>query len=125
MQHHRYIHSTSRPLLKCDVCGETAAFESDMKCHMAKHVPTKKWFCVYPGCNRDFKRKSDLTSHAITHTGKPKHCPEPGCDYSNINPRNLKQHMKVHGDVKPIRCPMCDKRFKHHQQLKRHHEDHK
>ena len=92
LQRHQYIHSSSRQLLKCEVCGETAAFASDMKRHMAKHVPTKKWFCVYPSCNRDFKRKSDLMSHAITHTGKPKHCPEQGCDYSNVNPCNLKRH---------------------------------
>ena len=124
LQRHRYIHSSTRELFKCETCGETAAFESDMKRHMAKHITTKKWFCVYPGCNRDFKRKSDLTSHAKTHTGPPQQCPQPGCDYSNANPRNLKRHMKSHSDNKPIKCPLCDARFKYYQQLKRHREDH-
>ena len=124
LQRHRYIHSSTRELFKCKTCGETAAFESDMKRHMAKHIMTKKWFCVYPGCNRDFKRKSDLTSHAKTHTGPPQKCPQPGCDYINANPRNLKRHMKSHSDNKPIKCPLCDERFKYYQQLKRHREDH-
>ena len=53
LQRHRYIHSTNK--LTCSICGESAAFDSDLKRHMAKHNPTKKWFCVYPGCNRDFK----------------------------------------------------------------------
>ena len=125
LQRHRYIHFSNRQLFKCEVCGETAAFESDMKRHKAKHVPTKKWFCVYPGCNKDFKRKSDLTSHAITHTGTPQQCPEIGCEYTNANPKNLKRHMKIHSDLKPLKCALCDERFKHHQQLKRHRENHK
>ena len=103
--HHRKTHGQ----MTCVECSKTFPTPDALQRHLYIH----------------FKRKSDLTSHAITHTGKPKHCPEPGCDYSNVNPRNLKQHMKVHSDTKPIKCPMCEKRFKHHQQLKRHREDHK
>ena len=44
LQRHRYIHSSIRQLFKCDVCGEMAAFESDMKHHKAKHIPTKNGF---------------------------------------------------------------------------------
>ena len=124
LKRHRYIHQTNREQFKCEICGEVSAFESDMKRHRAKHDEERMWYCDGPNCARSFKRKSDMTSHGKTHTNEVQKCPAQGCDYSNMDPRNLRRHMKCHSNKKPLKCPMCPERFKHYQQLKRHKENH-
>ena len=124
LQRHRYIHQQNHEHFKCEICDYITAFESDMKRHKIQHVDEKMWDCTNSNCDRSFKRKSDMTSHAKTHTNDDQKCPAQGCDYSNKDPRNLKQHMKCHSNVKPLKCPMCQERFKHYQQLKRHKENH-
>ena len=90
LHRHWYIHQLNREQYKCEICGETAAFESDFKRHMAKHEDERMWHCVDPSCDRTFKQKSDMTSHAKTHTSELQKCPAHGCDYTNKDPRNLK-----------------------------------
>ena len=124
LQGHRYIHQQDHEHFKCEICDYMTAFESDMKWHKIQHVDEKMWDCTNPNCDRSFKRKSDMTSHAKTHINDDQRCPAQGCDYSNKDPRNLKRHMKIHSNVKPLKCPMCPERFKYHQQLKRHKENH-
>ena len=124
LQRHRYIHQQNRELFKCELCRYITAFESDMKRHKIQHEDEKTWYCDGPNCTRTFKRKSDMTSHAKTHTNEDQRCPAQGCDYTNKDARNLKRHMKCHSNVKPLKCPMCPEQFKHYQQLKRHKENH-
>ena len=124
LQRHRYIHQPDREQYTCDICGQTSAFESDMRRHQAKHEDDKLWYCSNPNCDRTFKRKSDMTSHLKTHTNKDQKCPAQGCNYTNKDPRNLKRHMKCHSNEKPLTCPWCPARFKHYQQQKRHKENH-
>ena len=124
LQRHRYIHQQNHEHFKCEICNYITAFESDMKRHKIQHVDEKMWNCTNPNCDKSFKRKSDMTSHAKTHTNDDQRCPAQGCDYSNKDPRNLKRHMKCHSNVKPLKCPICPERFKHYQQLKQHKENH-
>ena len=124
LQRHRYIHQQEHEHYKCEICDYITAFESDMQRHKIQHVDERMWDCTGSNCERSFKRKSDMISHAKTHTNEDQRCPAQGCDYSNKDPRNLKRHMKRHSNMKPLKCPMCPERFKHYQQLKRHKENH-
>ena len=124
LQRHRYIHQQNHEQFKCEICDYITAFESDMKRHKIQHVDEKMWDCTDPACDRSFKRKSDMISHAKTHDNDDQRCPAQGCNYSNKDPRNLKRHMKCHSNIKPLKCPVCPERFKHYQQLKRHKENH-
>ena len=121
-QRHRYVHRDPENF-KCSVCNKVLPFESDLKRHMGTHTDDKKWFCTHPTCGKDFKRKADLELHAVVHSGVMHRCTQPGCKYSNLDPRNVTRHQKVHTQLAKIKCPHCDKKFVHYQQMKRHREN--
>ena len=71
LQRHRYIHQQNHEHFTCEICDYITAFESDMKRHKIQHVDERMWDCTNPNCEKSFKRKSDMTSHAKTHTKVP------------------------------------------------------
>ena len=95
LQRHRYVHDT-RHQFKCRLCGKITGFKSDLDMHMSVHYEEKKWHCPYDHCDREFKRKSDLTAHEVTHTGEDFTCEFAGCKYKNKDPRLVKRHQQVH-----------------------------
>ena len=121
-QRHRYVHRKPQQF-KCAICDKILPFESDLKRHMGSHVDEKKWICSHPNCGKDFKRKADLDLHAVVHSGILHKCTHPGCKYSNLDPRNVSRHQKVHSQVAKVKCPHCDRKFVHYQQMKRHREN--
>ena len=121
-QRHKYVHRDPQKF-KCRICDKILPFESDLKRHMGTHKDDKKWICSFPNCGRDFKRKADLDLHVVVHSGILHKCTHPGCKYSNLDPRNVTRHQKVHSQIAKVKCPHCDKKFVHYQQMKRHREN--
>ena len=119
LQRHRYVHNTAHQF-KCNFCNKTCGFKSDLDLHMLKHVESKRWYCEADGCDKDFKRKSDLTSHEKVHLGEFFICEYPGCKYKNRDPRLVKRHQRVHTQEARVRCKKCSRKFVFYQQMKRH-----
>ena len=110
LQRHRYVHDESHQF-KCRLCNKVTGFKSDLDMHMSVHYEKKMWPCPYEDCNREFKRKSDLTAHEITHTGEDFICEFAGCKYTNKDPRLVKRHQRVHTKKKMVKCPICSEMF--------------
>ena len=80
--------------------------------------------CGYPGCNKDYLKKSHLIAHLVKHncTSKFK-CPYPECVGNEYfrDSAVLKRHIaKVHLRVKLFQCGRCNKRFMRNEGLKYH-----
>ena len=119
LQRHRYSHKPDHQL-KCEICGKECAFHSDLQRHMEKHREEKLWKCDELDCNREFKRKAELTAHKVVHDGEEFICEYPNCKYTNRDPRNVKRHYRVHTQEKTVKCKICDRLFTFYQQMKRH-----
>ena len=117
LQRHRYIHISDHQY-SCDLCDKTCAFQSDLVRHMERHNYETKWRCEEPDCDREFKRKAELTAHMVVHTGETFMCEYPGCGFSNKDLRNVKRHYRVHTKEKKVQCKKCDKRFTFYMQMK-------
>ena len=79
-------------MLKCEICDKICAFQSNLD----QHNEDKRWICPHDSCTHDFKRKSDLTVHEVTHTGEYFICEFPNCDFKRTDPRLVKQHQRIH-----------------------------
>ena len=77
-----------------------------------------EWICLYPACNRPFKRKENIKSHIQTHLNDRQYiCMQ--CPAKFVRPHDLKRHENIHSESKPFSCP-CGKRFNRHDALTRH-----
>ena len=77
-----------------------------------------EWVCLYPKCNRPFKRKENIKSHIQTHLNDRQYvCMV--CPARFVRPHDLKRHENIHSESKPFSCP-CSKRFNRHDALTRH-----
>ena len=65
---HRYNHN--KQPFHCDICNQGFQFASELVGHQIKHHTIKAFICAYAKCGRSFMRKSELTAHSITHSGK-------------------------------------------------------
>ena len=84
--------------------------------------------CLFPGCEKIFRFKSDMKRHIIIHTkDRPYTCGYPNCDRSFKRPDALKHHTQTHNEDFPFPCtiPECDSRFQKRAALQYHLEKHK
>ena len=98
--------------------------------------PTDKWImmsgdkkrpfrCGYQGCGRKYSIKAHLQTHFVTHTtGDSKlRCYLGECAGTDIyrDTQALTRHIRAyHTFEKPLRCELCDKRFRLQHHLKYH-----
>lgn len=68
---HRHRHSDLRPF-KCSLCQSTFNRKTRLKVHLMIHSGKKPFKCNYPGCEKDFREKGNLTSHLKKHTNEMK-----------------------------------------------------
>ncbi|KAJ8940512.1 hypothetical protein NQ318_009605, partial [Aromia moschata] len=61
--------------------------------------------------------RSILQQHMQIHTGKLCKCPQSGCVYTARKMSEIKEHYKIHSDVKNFVCDLCDYKGKTRQQL--------
>ena len=122
LKRHEYIHSEDKHHV-CKTCKEIFFFESELRSHRVKHRKDNSFFCMYTGCGKTFRRKSDLNAHVETHTGKIWYCDYEGCDYSNPDKRLLNGHKRSHKKA-TFHCKFdtCDEIFKHTMARLRHYE---
>ena len=121
LRRHFYSH-TKEELHTCRNCGCNFAFESNLSAHRLKYRCHPGFMCISDingkVCGKWFFAKSDLTKHALTHSGKIHRCME--CDFTTLDKRYLKAHIYTHSDRMKYSCSKCKELFKHHTQLLRH-----
>ena len=116
MLKHQYKHYEI--MFECAICEKGFTFESQYVAHKMKHRKSPGHQCIK--CQKWFMRSSELTAHLITHGKNYSYCKEPGCDYKNKDPRNVRAHTRRHSEVLSFKCPKCNKGFKWCVQCKRH-----
>ena len=119
MLKHKYKHYEI--MFECIICEKGFTFESQFIAHKMKHRKSPGHQCIT--CKKWFMRDSELTAHLIIHGKKYTYCTEPGCDYKNKDPRNVRAHARRHSAVLSFKCSKCNKRFKWCAQRKRHMEN--
>ena len=116
MLKHKYKHY--EVMFECAICEKGFTFESQYAAHKMKHRKSQGHQCIK--CHKWFMRSSELNAHLVTHGNKYTYCTEPGCDYKNKDPRNVRAHARRHSDVPSFKCLKCDKAFKWCAQCKCH-----
>lgn len=75
-----------------------------------KELPDRIFECMYPNCNKVFKRRYNIRSHIQTHLeDRPYVCDFEGCDKAFVRNHDLVRHKKSHAE-KTYACP-CGKKF--------------
>ena len=75
-----------------------------------KYTNEKKFECTYEGCNKKFSRVNHLNDHINIHGNKRPHkCPD--CSHRFNSFSNLQAHINTHGNKRPHKCPDCSRGF--------------
>lgn len=75
-----------------------------------RELPDKTFQCMYPDCNKTFRRRYNIRSHIQTHLeDRPYVCDYEGCTKAFVRNHDLIRHKKTHAD-KCFICP-CGKKF--------------
>ena len=120
LRRHFYSHQDRN--FPCRNCGKNFPFESDLTAHRMKYRRHPGFMCNHDVdgkiCGKWYFARSDLTKHALTHTGKVHECLE--CGFTTLDKRYLRAHLYTHSDKLKYKCENCGEPFKHHTQLVRH-----
>ena len=108
----------------CDRCNARFAKKADLKYHFySVHSGHKPHMCAFCGHSFEFNNKLQIhieTVHQTFNKGKMSiKCTE--CEYTCINPANMKNHITVvHDGIKPHQCELCDFSCASKSSLKKH-----
>ena len=103
---HVYSHREELPF-PCGDCDLKFAFEGQLKQHQFKHRTLSASPCSK--CDKTYKWEGELVKHLKVHENKTYSCTD--CKYTTKDPRNLKQHAKLHTENFPYMCDSCNKFF--------------
>lgn len=76
-----------------------------------------KWYCQYPGCDKNYTTERDLLRHQ-----KAIHI-KFNCNYCSKTFKkkcDLERHERIHTGEKPFKCPYCPEAYPRNDSLKRH-----
>ena len=104
LRRHFYSHQELR--FPCRNCGKSFLFESDLAAHHMKYRRHPGHMCNHEVdgkiCGKWFFSNSDLTKHALTHTGKVHECLE--CGFTTLDKRYLHAHLYMYSDRLRYKC---------------------
>ena len=107
---HMYTHESKKHHV-CSQCRKDFPFASMLNDHKGQHTKGKRYPCWWLGCKKGSSYSWDLKKHIRMHRNekKPNRCTH--CNYTNLGPHNLRQHMRTHTDETPHKCKYCGKGF--------------
>lgn len=116
--HIRSRHTFERPF-KCGTCNKAYASSESLSIHRRTHFATKPFQCGV--CSRQFITGQLLRNHRMTHdTSRTRTHKCDKCSKSFFTLNQLRAHQLVHSSLKPFQCEICEKKFLHKGNLKKH-----
>ena len=114
-------------------CTKKYVSKMDLYAHVQRrHGGNQQVYCIYEGCEKKFQNDLHLQEHIQfkhlnTISIKSYQCSWSGCDEEFATERQLKIHLLVHQDEKPLKCAICDSRFRQKSalmwHLRKHHPE--
>ncbi|CAL8106883.1 unnamed protein product [Orchesella dallaii] len=116
-RHNKKCHSDGK--YKCKYCPCTFEVDSSRKAHQKRMHRVKRPPAVNLQKNLLARAKKQLVSLKAKGKEKKSHeCPHCGKIMNNIV--NFRGHLNTHSGERPYKCDVCEFRFRHLQNLKRH-----
>ena len=121
-KHYKITHKDTNTANICDICGKVFSKNSSLKVHLCSHKGKQ---C--PHCFKVLKSHSHFNVHLKNHNAlttrkrgkKYHHCGN--CDYRSLNKNTLEAHInKVHLNIRPFVCEICQKGFYKKSNLTQH-----
>ena len=107
------FHQEKEHQAKSKICTLCRKLVSRMKMHMSiAHSNKKKYQCDM--CDFQCKVSSTLKRHMYTHSDDPmagRKCVCEICHKAFFTNQELKQHILIHGGIKPYKCNLCSGTF--------------
>ena len=113
LDRHKYTHL--EPRHSCTECRAKFYFLGELKQHKTIHRKIPVFVYNRGKCDKYYMNHADLLKHVRTHTAEPINCDK--CKYSTMNKRLFKSHQKLHTDEEPYSSDVCNRTFKHQNQL--------
>ena len=108
-KHQKLCNSGDKKPYQCSICDKAFTLQEYLKKHFLSHENESKFKCQI--CDKVFKRSDIMKRHLKIHE-KPKFkCPFSAltnCSKAFYRQDKLKEHLKSHGNVKQLRCQICD-----------------
>ena len=98
---------------KCNVCGRSFPFQSELNSHQAIHSDEKS-LCSYPGYQGEYKTKEEYNRHYKTHRPSSEEHQCPVCNKVFTKKKYLREHKQAHTGELPFKCDMCGDQFRWH-----------
>lgn len=107
-------HGKNRPKPKRKTCLPEGVVEE----YVGHSKDSSDFVCLYPNCQRIFKRSHNLRSHIQTHLcDRPYICSICGSRF--VRPHDMRRHERGHNAEKPYTCP-CGRAFGRQDAMMRH-----
>ncbi|CAH0404144.1 unnamed protein product [Chilo suppressalis] len=124
--HFRRMHPdknrTNYPSMKspcmCEVCGRMFQSQALLKDHRWVHTGERPFSCE--SCGKCFRMKQRLVAHRRVHSEQKPTYPCLHCGKHFSTHSNRQRHMFIHTGLKPFKCEMCGKGFKHASEKRAH-----